>query len=187
LAEAQAPGLADKVGDQVLPLLVARAEQEVEWLAHERSIHIHQTVDEVSVRISAVRFHQALTNLLANAVRHGPADASVRIVARLVDGHDQVGDDGGGQPGSEAAVAVEVTDEGRGIAPEDRADLFVPFGIQRQGSGSHGLGLATAAAAVWSQGGEIGYRDGADGGSVFWFRLPVASSGETHGHGRETR
>ena len=41
----------------------------------------------------------------------------------------------------------------------------------------HGLGLATAAAAVESQGGQIGYRDRPGGGSVFWFRLPVAAPG----------
>ena len=183
LAEAQAPGPADTVGDHVLPLLVARAEQEVEWLAHERHIRFDQAIDEVSVRISAVRFHQALTNLLSNAVRYGPADASVRIEARLVHHREQPGDDGGGPPSTASAVAVEVADQGRGIAPEDRADLFVPFGIQRRGSGTHGLGLATAAAAVWSQGGEIGYRDGADGGSVFWFRLPIASPGDDGSHG----
>ena len=41
-------------------------------LARERTVRIEQHVDETSVRVSGVRFHQALTNLLANAVRHGP-------------------------------------------------------------------------------------------------------------------
>lgn len=178
LAEAQAPGPADAVGDHVLPLLVSRAEQEVEWLAHERNIRIEQTIDEVSVRISAVRFHQALTNLLSNAVRHGPADSKVRVEAHLgLDGH-QAGPDGVGHPASDAVVAVEVIDQGPGIDSDERAELFVPFGVQRRGSQTHGLGLATAAAAVRSQGGEIGYRDGPGGGSVFWFRLPIRPSGD---------
>jgi two-component system OmpR family sensor kinase len=187
LAEAQAPGPADAVADHVLPLLVSRAEQEVEWLAHERNIHLVETIDEVSVRISAVRFHQALTNLLTNAVRHGPGDSSVRVEARLSPGPDGASHADGDHPGSETVLAVEVADEGPGIAPADQADLFVPFGIERHGSGTHGLGLATAAAAVRSQGGEIGYRDGADGGSIFWFRLPIAASGETTGHDRGVR
>jgi len=174
LAEAQAPGPADAVGDHVLPLLVSRAEQEVEWLAHERNIRIEQTIDEVSVRVSAVRFHQALTNILSNAVRHGPADASIRVEARLKPSRDPASHDGAARPSYGAVLAVEVADQGPGIAPEDRADLFTPFGVQRRGSQTHGLGLATAAAAVRSQGGEIGYRDGADGGSVFWFQLPIA-------------
>jgi signal transduction histidine kinase len=183
LAEAQAPGSADAAADHVLPLLVSRAEQEVEWLAHERNIRIEPTIDEVIVRVSAVRFHQALTNLLSNAVRHGPADASVWIEARLERARDHDGRQGGGGLGSDALLAVEVVDQGPGIPLEERADLFVPFGIQRPGSQTHGLGLATAAAAVWSQGGEIGYRDREGGGSVFWFRLPTGSSdGDSH-HG----
>jgi len=182
LAEAQAPGPADAVGDHVLPLLVSRAEQDVEWLAHERSIRIEQTIDEVTVRVSAVRFHQALTNLLTNAVRHGPSDATVGVVARI----EKPGDDAVGGPAEHrvahteraAALYVEVSDHGPGIAPEDRADLFLPFAVRRRGSSSHGLGLATAAEAVRSQGGQIGYRDGNGGGSVFWFRLPDVQEGD---------
>jgi len=175
LAEAQAPGPADAVDDHVLPLLVSRAEQEVEWLAHQRGISIRQTVDEVTVRVSAVRFHQALTNLLSNAVRHGPAEATVRVHARVEFVRGNASGLGAGRGDIGAVVAVEVADQGPGIEPEDRADLFVPFGVQRQGSHAHGLGLATAAAAVRSQGGQIGYRDAADGGSVFWFHLPIGS------------
>lgn len=182
LAEAQAPGPADIVDDQVLPLLVSRAEQEVEWLAHERNIHIEETVDEVTVRISAVRFHQALTNLLANAVRHGPENATVRLVVRVV-AHDAVAGSGAGRRHHAAeahpVVEVEVADQGPGITPEDQNDLFVPFAVRRRGSQGHGLGLATAAAAVWSQGGEIGYRDGSPVGSVFWFRLPTTPPEDT--------
>jgi signal transduction histidine kinase len=178
LAEAQAPGPADAIGDHVLPLLVSRAEQDVEWLAHERNIRIEQTIDEVTVRVSAVRFHQALTNLLTNAVRHGPSDATIGVVARIeTPSNSAVGVPAGQRTthtDRAAALYVEVTDHGPGIAPEDRADLFLPFAVRRRGSSSHGLGLATAAEAVRSQGGQIGYRDGTGGGSVFWFRLPDA-------------
>ena len=55
------------------------------------------------------------------------------------------------------------------------------------GASNTALGLATAAAAVWSQGGDIGYRDGADGGSVFWFRLPIGSSDDAPGYGSGAR
>ncbi len=178
LAEAQAPGPADAVGDHVLPLLVSRAEQDVEWLAHERNIRIEQTIDEVTVRVSAVRFHQALTNLLTNAVRHGPSDATIGVVARIETPGSGAVEGPAGHRATHtdraAALYVEVSDHGPGIAPEDRADLFRPFAVRRRGSSTHGLGLATAAEAVRSQGGQIGYRDGTGGGSVFWFRLPVA-------------
>jgi signal transduction histidine kinase len=172
LAEAQAAGPADEIEELVLPLLVSRAEQEVEWLAHERHIRIQQAIDEESVRISAVRFHQALTNLLANAVRHGPAEATVYVVAR-VERAPAAGRRASADDGAPAVVAVEVADQGPGIDAADRDDLFAPFGSRRGAARGHGLGLAIAAAAVRSQGGQIGYRVGTHGGSVFWFRLPI--------------
>jgi signal transduction histidine kinase len=175
LAEAQAKGLDDAVEDQVLPMLVSRAEQEVEWLARERDVRIEGTVDEASVRISAVRFHQALTNLLSNAVRYGPVGGSVELLVRV--DRDLAG--------PREVVLVEVVDRGPGIEAAARDSLFVPFGLRRSGSTTHGLGLATAAAAVASQAGQIGYRDRAGGGSVFWFWLPVAPRAEAaRGHER---
>ncbi len=163
LAEAQADGPDDAAEEQVLPLLASRAEQEVEWVARERGVRIDLTVDEALVRISAVRFHQALTNLLSNAVRHGPAGGLVEVSVHVR--HDL--------PETKAAVMVEVADRGPGIDAATRDSLFVPFTMRRSGSTTHGLGLATAAAAVESQAGQIGYRDRAGVGSVFWFWLPI--------------
>ena len=167
LAEAQAKGLDDALDDYVLPMLVSQAEQEVEWVARERAVRIEQTVDETSVRISGIRFRQALTNLLSNAVRHGPVGSMVTLSVRV----DRVPSHAG------AVVLTEVSDEGPGIDPAVRESLFVPFAMRRGGATTHGLGLATAAAAVESQGGEIGYRDRGMG-SVFWFWLPIAGQEE---------
>ncbi len=83
LADAQAAGPHDAVADHVLPMLVARAEQDVESIARARSVHIDEHVAETSVRVSEVRFHQALSNLLANAVRHGPVGGTVELDARV--------------------------------------------------------------------------------------------------------
>jgi signal transduction histidine kinase len=131
-------------------------------------VRIEQRVDEESVRVSPVRFHQALTNLLANAVRHGPVGGTVELEARLAPSPP-------GQRRGRPVVMVEVADRGPGIDPGARHDLFVPFALPRgDASTAHGLGLATAAAAVRSQEGEIGHRDRPGGGSIFWFWLPLA-------------
>ena len=148
LAEAQAEGLDDAASPHVLPLLVSRAEQEVEWAARERDVRIEQTIDEASVRISAVQFHQALTNLLSNAVRHGPVGGKVELSVRVQ--HDV--------PDMPAVVMVQVADWGPGIDDGALASLFVPFARRRSGSTTHGLGLATAAAAVESQRGQMATR-----------------------------
>lgn len=166
LAEAQAQGQDDAVTEHVLPLLVARAEQEVEWPSRLRDIRIETSVDEVSVRISPVRFHQALANLLSNAVRHSPDGGTIALSARVRSASEH------GSP----VVMVTVLDQGTGVDDALREQLFVPFATRRHGSTTHGLGLATAAAAVSSQGGGIGFRDGASGGSEFWFWIPIAEA-----------
>jgi signal transduction histidine kinase len=163
LARAQETEPGDVRAVHGLAVLVSRAVQEIEWRAREREVRIEQTVEDGPVRLSAVRFHQALANLLSNAVRHGPLGGLVTIEARLDTS----------VPGQGRVVLVEVSDQGPGIDPQERDRLFVPFGIERPGTTAHGLGLATAAVAVRSQGGEIGYRQPADGGSLFWFRLPA--------------
>jgi signal transduction histidine kinase len=163
LADAQAAGPHDAVADRVLPTLVARAEQEIESIARARSVHIEEHVAETSVRVSEVRFHQALTNLLANAVRHGPIGGTVELDAHV----------DASEPGRGPVVLVEVADHGPGIEARHRDQLFQPFAMSRPDSTAHGLGLATAAVAVRSQGGDIGYRDRTGGGSVFWFWLPI--------------
>lgn len=164
LADAQAAGPHDAVADHILPTLVARAEQEVESIARARSVHIDEHVAETSVRVSEVRFHQALSNLLANAVRHGPVGGTVELDAHV----------DASEPTRGPVILVEIADQGPGIEASRRDQLFQPFAMSRPDSTAHGLGLATAAVAVRSQGGDIGYRDRIGGGSIFWFWLPIA-------------
>ena len=67
-----------------------------------------------------------------------------------------------------------VTDNGIGIAPEYRAQLFVIFKrlhTQREYPGS-GIGLAICKRIIERHGGEIGIDSAAGGGAVFWFTLP---------------
>jgi signal transduction histidine kinase len=104
------------------------------------------------------RTAQVLVNLLSNAVKHTPAGGSILVHA----GQD------------EDALRVEVIDEGEGIPPELRSDLFRRFargGRDRQGAG---LGLSVVKAIVEAQQGEVGIRDLPQSGTCFWFTLPLA-------------
>jgi light-regulated signal transduction histidine kinase (bacteriophytochrome) len=67
-----------------------------------------------------------------------------------------------------------VTDNGIGIAPEYRAQLFVIFRrlhTQREYPGT-GIGLAICKRIIERHGGEIGIDAAPGGGAVFWFTLP---------------
>lgn len=67
-----------------------------------------------------------------------------------------------------------VTDNGIGIAPEYRQQLFVIFKrlhTQREYPGT-GIGLAVCKRIIERHGGEIGIDSAPEGGAMFWFTLP---------------
>ena len=109
------------------------------------------------------RIVQVLNNLLANAARHSPDSAAIRIAAQRDGVH----------------VAVSVSDEGRGIAPERLRHLFRKYpaaGDREDGLGG-GLGLAICKGLVEAHGGRIRAESGGVGlGARFTFTLPVAAT-----------
>ena len=126
------------------------------------------------------RIVQVLNNLLANAARHAPVSTPIRIEAAR---------DG-------VQVAISVSDEGRGMAPERLAHLFRKYdaarapapagegepgeGVSEPGIGSGigpGLGLAICKGLVEAHGGRIRAESaGAGRGARFTFTLPLAEA-----------
>jgi signal transduction histidine kinase len=81
----------------------------------------------------------------------------VRISAELEDG----------------AAVVHVEDNGPGIPPEIRSQLFQPFVSSGKRNGL-GLGLALSRQTVLEHGGDMWVESAAGRGARFSFRLPVA-------------
>ena len=77
----------------------------------------------------------------------------------------------GAAPGNAARVEIAVTDDGPGIAPEDRERVFEMFS-QNGGGGRAGLGLAIAKAFVEAHGGLIWIDPEVDGGARVVFTVP---------------
>ena len=77
----------------------------------------------------------------------------------------------------DAHVAVSVSDEGSGVAPEALPHLFSKHAAAGQGvTAGHGLGLAISKGLVEAHGGRIRAESpGAGRGATFTFTLPVAS------------
>lgn len=71
-------------------------------------------------------------------------------------------------------VETGISDSGPGVAAEVADALFRPF-VTTKPRGT-GLGLASSRAIIESHEGTIGYDSLPQGGSRFWFRLPVAQS-----------
>ncbi len=123
------------------------------------------------VRADRDRLVQVLINLLSNAVKFvTPGEG--RVVVALV------------QSGGE--VAVQVTDNGPGIAPEDQQLIFEKF---RQAGDTMtdrpqgtGLGLPISRQIVEHLGGRLWVRSEPGKGATFTFALPVAKAvGAAHG------
>lgn len=100
-----------------------------------------------------------LRNLLENARRHGGDDvqASLRKEA--------------GQ------VVMQVCDNGKGIAAEERERIFEPFyrpAGSREKEGSYGLGLSLVRQIAQRHGGSVRCVPGQTGGACFEVKLPLA-------------
>lgn len=113
------------------------------------------------VKVDSDRLAQVLNNLLANALRHTPAQGSVCIDATHAD----------------AVVRVAIRDTGPGIPKDDLAHVFDRFwraeeSRSREGGGS-GLGLAIARHYIMAMRGQIGVTSEESAGSCFWFTLPA--------------
>ena len=108
------------------------------------------------------RVVQVLGNLFSNAARHSPESAPIRVSAAREGVH----------------VAVSVSDEGRGIAPELLPRLFRkyagPGGDGARTIAGTGLGLVICKGLVEAHGGRIrAESDGPGQGSRFTFTLPA--------------
>jgi two-component system OmpR family sensor kinase len=136
--------------------------------AEGRDAEVQQDVEDAVVLVDRVRLSQAVVNLISNAVRHDPTGRGVQVRARRV---TMIGGTGSGD-----SLEVDVLDRGPGVPEHMVATLFTPFAHPRLGNQGAGLGLATAAAAVRSLGGHIGYRDRPGGGAWFWLRVPTADA-----------
>ena len=124
------------------------------------TVRIDLPPDLPRVMADRQRLVQVFNNLLANAARHSPESAPIRIAAE--------------REGSN--VAVSVSDEGRGIAPDHLGQLFRKYTAagDREGGSGGGLGLAICKGLVEAHGGRIRAESGGVGlGARFTFTIPV--------------
>ena len=115
--------------------------------------------------------HRAVFNLALNAVQAVPERGQVRIEVAAVAG-DQLPTNMVFERG---AIALRVTDDGPGIAPELRDRLFDPFFTTKPGGS--GLGLAIVHRAIEAHRGVV-FTDRAEGRTRFTVLLPRTPEGE---------
>jgi two-component system sensor histidine kinase ResE len=104
---------------------------------------------------------QVLVNLLSNAVKHSPENGIVQIKHAVIDHH----------------LRVQVIDEGSGVPPTQHGNLFRRFAhletANERAKQGAGLGLSVVKEIVEAQQGKVGITERAEGGTSFWFTLPL--------------
>jgi sigma-B regulation protein RsbU (phosphoserine phosphatase) len=104
------------------------------------------------------RVGQLFSNLLANALTYGKADAPIRVYASTIDG----------------SFELSVSNAGDPISPAAQKQLFQPFfrGAQQPGQGGLGLGLYIASEIAKVHGGTLSVASSPDE-TRFTFRMPL--------------
>ena len=136
--------------------LVRRVVTESDLLAeHPTELEL----ESVTIEVDGGKIERIFENLLSNAARHTPSGSKIWI---------RVVPEGGG-----ALLVVE--DDGPGVPPEHREDIFQPFG-QGAGAPEHspgvGIGLAVVSRFAELHGGRAWVEEREGGGASFKVFLP---------------
>jgi two-component system, OmpR family, sensor histidine kinase KdpD len=141
--------------------IVASAVERARRLARHHGIRVDIDPELPLLRADAVLLEQMFFNLLDNACKYAPAGSTVTVWARRMP----------------RVVAIEVCDQGPGIAVEDREKVFDMF-YRTQTGDAHGagtgLGLAICRGIIEAHGGTIRIDAGLHGaGTCVVMRLPL--------------
>ncbi len=134
-----------------------------EWLSdliqildpHKR--HDIRLPDEQStIRVRKVALRHVLSNLIQNAIKHNPIEG-----LQIEIGFEE----------RERDYKFFVSDNGKGIAPDDQDKLFDPLITLNRSTSGTGLGLAIVKKIIQKEQGEIGLTSDVGIGSVFSFTI----------------
>lgn len=123
--------------------------------------HIHVACPKLTIRTDEKALHIVLSNLIENACKYSPFCGHVRVTAKEVNKH----------------ITLEIIDEGEGIDPQDRANIFKKFyrlgEEKKRSSKGSGLGLYLVKSFVEYLGGRVSIEKNEPKGSIFIVTLPV--------------
>ena len=141
--------------------VIAEALKHIHTKSEKQKITVIQQDDLLLAKMDARLIVQVLINLLDNAIKYTPSDSQMTITAKK-DGN---------------MVSVSVSDNGNGIADEQKSRVFDMFytGANKivDCRRSIGLGLSLCKSIINAHGGEIIITDNIPHGAVFTFTLPV--------------
>jgi C4-dicarboxylate-specific signal transduction histidine kinase len=172
----RAGGIINRMREYARKREPSRSPQDINTIVQEavRLVEVQAEKDGVTISLAlasnlppvmadAIMIEQVLINLIRNGME------AMRDVARD-QRHLRIASD----RGSDGAAQVVVHDCGHGIAPEAAANLFMPF-FSTKPDGM-GIGLNISRSIVELHGGRLWFERAVEGGSLFYFTLPVSAA-----------
>jgi two-component system phosphate regulon sensor histidine kinase PhoR len=134
----------------------------MESVTKKKSISLMYTSNHSSlIKADSQALERVMNNLIDNAFKYSPKNSLIEISTSE----------------NNEYIKIMVSDNGSGIAKSDQVYIFDRFyrtasarASDNQGSG---LGLAIVKNLINSLNGEVGVNNRSEGGTVFWFTLPV--------------
>ncbi len=146
--------------------LVDRVLAEQAALLEERSVEVQVRDPLPAVWCNPIQLKQVLTNLLRNALLHGCDRRRPRVVVEACDPPD----------GDDSLAAVRIHDNGPGIDPRRRREIFLPGRRLAEGtSNGSGWGLPTSRRIAERFGGSLVLDTDCRHGTAFILALPDAA------------
>jgi signal transduction histidine kinase len=143
----------NQIVEQDLYFFDGRAEKSGIVLVRELSNELPE------IMADGTQIHQVLVNLVVNAIQAMPRGGSLKIETLA----------------SENEVILAVEDQGIGMSPEIKEQIFVPFFTTKEVGEGTGLGLAVVHGIVTAHDGKIDVRSEKGKGSRFDIHFPIIS------------
>ncbi len=138
----------------------------------EKSLRLECSVIPAAALVcgNALSFKEAIMNLLLNAVKYTPSRGTISVRTEVQDN----------------AVALEISDTGIGVPPEEQGRIFEEFyrasNARQMEPDGDGLGLSLVKRVIEMHGGTIRFTSQLGSGTTFHIVLPLASPEAVSNH-----
>lgn len=110
----------------------------------------------MELRADTVQLTQVLFNLIMNAAYYSPVEGNIDVNVTE----------------KESKIRIRISDEGKGIAPENEDKIFEPFFTTKPIGEGSGLGLSVVHGIISSHKGNISHRPNTPKGAIFTVDFP---------------
>jgi PAS domain S-box-containing protein len=146
---------------EVIRTALETSKPQIDLAGHTLDVQLPD--EPIALHADLTRLAQVVSNLLNNAAKYTPRGGHIELSVTRKNGE----------------IAIAISDNGIGLAPEHLAHVFEMFAqvspLTTRGHGGLGIGLALARALVDMHGGRIEADSaGLDQGSTFIVHLPIA-------------